>query len=256
MLRRPGFASCPALLPKRASHRSKRHRSIGGTVRIAVIIPTLNEERVLQETLDSVFRELRDGDVVIVADGGSDDRTLDLAKRCEIVTSIRGRGCQLDAGAQRAIVLGADLLFFLHADSHLPVGLREHLAKAQPKIGGGCLIHFAKAPKLLAFGARLINWRTRRFKMPLGDQGQFATRAAYLASGGFPHWPVLEDTKFRARLARLGPLTILPLAVRTNSRRFQQRGVVRTVVTNWTIWTLYVFGASPKYLATLYRNIR
>jgi len=225
-------------------------------MRIAIIIPTLNEERALGKTLDSVRAELGDGDLIVIADGGSQDGTLDLVEDCEVISAPRGRGSQLDAGARRAIELGAEMLLFLHADSHLPAGSRQQLIAADPQVGGGFLIEFNGGPNILRWGARLVNWRTRRFRHPLGDQGQFATADAYLCSGGFPHWPILEDTEFRQRLEKLGPLTILPLAISTDSRRFQQRGVVRTVVTNWTIWILFACGVSPQRLVSLYRNIR
>ena len=118
------------------------------------------------------------------------------------------------------------------------------------------MVHFADAPPLLRFGQRLVNWRTRRFKRPLGDQGQFATSQAYQRCGGYPQWPILEDTEFIARLSEIGPIDILTLPITTDARRFRSRGVVRTVLTNWTIWALHTCGIAPQRLARLYRNIR
>ena len=228
-------------------------------MQIAVVIPTLNEQSVLTETLLSVTRGLRNGDQIVVVDGGSDDQTLAIAghiDECHIVHAEKGRGKQLDAGAKRALELDVDLLLFLHADSTLPSGWRQAFERQTIEIGGGCLVHFRQAPPLLRLGERLVNWRTKRYQRPLGDQAQFATRRAYLQSGGYPHWPILEDTEFRKRLEKLGPLTIIPISVTTDTRRFTQRGVVRTVVTNWLIWLLHACGVNPRRLALLYRNIR
>ncbi len=228
-------------------------------MRIAVVIPTLNEERALSRTLASVQRQLKLDDFTVVVDGGSCDGTLEIAeitRNVEVLATARGRGVQLDCGARRAIALGADLLFFLHADSTMSEGLLDNLRRLDPHVGGGCLIQFAEAPKLLRIGRRLVNWRTRRFKRPLGDQGQFATSRAYQQCGGYPPWPILEDTEFIDRLSGVGAIDILPHPITTDARRFRSRGLVRTVLTNWTIWTLYACGVAPRRLAMLYRNIR
>jgi len=93
-------------------------------------------------------------------------------------------------------------------------------------------------------------------RTPLGDQAQFASRAAYDALGGFRSWPILEDLDFAWRLRRLGKPAILRGPAVTGARRFLQRGVLRTVSTNWLIWALYFCGVGPARLARLYRNIR
>ncbi len=227
-------------------------------MRLAVIIPTLDEEIGLEACLISIIEELHPDDLVVVADGGSVDATTAIAHRfgALVVAAPRGRGPQLERGAREAISSGADLLLFLHADSRVPRGLRQALETCRAPIGGGCLVDFRNPPRGLRAGTRLVNWRTEKFHWPLGDQGQFARADAYDRSGGFPAWPILEDVEFIRRLKEIGELTIVPLAISTDSRRFEQHGVVRTVVINWLIWLLFALGVSPHRLGSLYRNFR
>ena len=227
-------------------------------MRIALIVPTLNEATHLAEALGEARAELGVDDVLIVTDGGSTDDTVEVAldRGAQVVEGPPGRGPQLDRGAREAIEHGAELLLFLHADSRLPDGWREAVERNAPSIGGGFLVRFDDPSALMRLGSRLVNWRTRRLQWPLGDQAQFVTADAYRSSGGFPHWPILEDTELLRRLRPLGPLHIVPLHVRTDARRFRRRGVIRTVVINWTIWLAHRCGVAPERLARWYRDVR
>lgn len=227
-------------------------------MRLALIVPTLDEGDHLADALDEARVELRPDDLVIVTDGGSSDATISLARAAgaEVVAGPAGRGTQLDRGARRAIERGAEVLLFLHADSRLPPGWRDAVERAAPSVGGGFLVEFDSESWLLRLGTRLVNWRTQRLRWPLGDQAQFITAQAYRDVDGFPPWPILEDTELLRRLKPLGPLHIVPLRVRTDARRFQHRGVVRAVVLNWAIWLAHRCGVAPERLARWYRNIR
>ncbi|HVS16025.1 MAG TPA: TIGR04283 family arsenosugar biosynthesis glycosyltransferase [Thermoanaerobaculia bacterium] len=228
----------------------------------AIVIPTLDEEAVLAETLDRVRLHLRAaaGDFLVVTDGGSRDRTVDLARAAgaQVVVGPPGRGGQLARGARHALERGASALLFLHADTRLPEGARDRVLACleQGAAGGGFLVSFAPATPSLRLGARLVAARTRWLQVPLGDQAQFAGAEAYARSGGFPDWPLLEDVELLRRLKRVGRLAIVELPVETSSRRFARRGVVRTVTTNWLIWGLYAAGVRPRTLSRLYRQVR
>ena len=91
-----------------------------------------------------------------------------------------------------------------------------------------------------------MNLRTRWLRSPLGDQAQFASRAAFEELGGYPEWPILEDLEFIRRLKRLGRVTILAPAVSTSARRFEDEGIARTLLRNWLIFALYYAGVSPR----------
>lgn len=218
------------------------------------MVPTLDEEPALRQHLPSAIAA---ADEVIVSDGGSSDRTREVAASlgARVVTGPAGRGAQLNRGAAAT---DAEILLFLHADTTLPSGAADAVrtAIAQGCCGGGFRVRFEPSRPLFRFGAAIANMRTRITRVPLGDQAQFVTRDAFARLGGYREWPLLEDLDFARRLKREGRVAMLPLAVATSARRFVRRGAVRTVATNWLIWTLFLCGVSPERLARLYRDVR
>lgn len=226
-------------------------------MRLAIVIPALDEEESLRRNLPAA---LAVADEVIVSDGGSADRTAEVARElgARVVTGPAGRGGQLNRGAAAALQGGAEILLFLHADTTLPDGgaARVREAVSAGACGGAFLIRFDADRPLQRLGSRLVNWRTRKLRVPLGDQAQFATRETFERLGGFRDWPILEDFDFMLRLRREKRMVVIEAEVVTNSRRFLEQGTVRTVATNWLIWLLFLLGVSPHRLARLYRQIR
>lgn len=223
-------------------------------MRLAIVVPTLDEEDTVRRYLPAA---LAVADEVIVSDGGSADGTVAVARGlgARVVEGAPGRGGQLNRGAAAAT---ADVLLFLHADTTLPEdgGERIREAVARGTSGGAFLLRFDVDRPMQRLGSRLINWRTRRLRVPLGDQAQFATRETFDRLGGFRDWPLLEDLDFALRLRRLPGFTLIEEPVTTGARRFVEQGAVRTVATNWLIWLLFLCGVSPHRLARLYRQIR
>lgn len=225
-----------------------------GSPTIAILIPALDEEENLRIRLPAL---LGVADEVVVSDGGSRDATARVAAElgARVVTGPPGRGGQLNRAAAAA---SAEVFLFLHADSSLPPGaldrVREALAKGAD--GGAFLVSFDSRRRALRLGARLINLRTRLTHAPLGDQAQFVTRHAFEALDGYREWPILEDLDFIRRLRRHGRLAILPDHVTTSARRFETRGIARTITVNWVIWILYCLGVSPLRLGRLYHHVR
>jgi rSAM/selenodomain-associated transferase 2 len=223
-------------------------------MRLAIIVPTLDEEDTIRRHLPAA---LAVADEVIVADGGSADNTVAVARAlgAHVIAGPPGRGGQLNRGAAAA---RADVLLFLHADTTLPARgverIREAVAAGAP--GGAFYLRFDVDRPTQRLGSRLINWRTRWLRVPLGDQAQFATRETFDRLGGFRDWPILEDLDLALRLRRLPGFTLIAEPVTTGARRFVEQGAVRTVATNWLIWLLFLCGVSPQRLARLYRQIR
>ena len=227
-------------------------------MRLAIVMPVLQEAPRVRAAIDAARPHCDD---LVVVDGGSSDRTAELAAAAGVrVRTVprAGRGLQLRAGADLAIRAGADVLLFLHADTRLPPAARLDVERAVNcgAAGGGFLIDFEAAPPLLRRGRILVDLRTRWLRLPLGDQAQFVTAAAYAASGGFADLPILEDLDFIRRLRRQGPISVVKRRATTSSRRFAERGVVRTVATNWLIWSLFAAGVKPARLAGLYPLVR
>jgi len=120
----------------------------------------------------------------------------------------------------------------------------------------GVEVRFDDPRPIFALGARIVNLRTRLWRAPLGDQAQFVTRASFLALEGFREWPILEDLDLIRRLRRRGPIAIVRPPATTGARRFVERGIARTIGTNWVIWALFLAGVAPSRLARLYPHIR
>jgi rSAM/selenodomain-associated transferase 2 len=223
---------------------------------VAIVVPTLDESAAVARFLPAALAQCSE---VIVSDGGSRDDTTRRAAAlgARVITGEPGRGGQLNRGAAAA---GRPILLFLHADTLLPEDGVAQVAAAieSGALGGAFCIAFDRDGPLYRFGARMVNRRTRRFHLPLGDQGQFAHRAVFEALGGFRSWPILEDLDFARRLARHAGrrFAVIERPVLTSARRFVERGPVRTVATNWLIWALFFAGVSPHRLARLYRHIR
>lgn len=223
-------------------------------MKLAIVIPTLNEEQALGELLGKV-RSM--ADEVCVSDGGSSDATVAIAEQLgvRVVQGEAGRGVQLNRGARAT---EAEILLFLHADTLLPPQAAGRVRQAieSGAVGGGFRVGYDDRRSVLRLGNRLIGLRTRLTGCPLGDQAQFVTRDAFEALEGFRDWPILEDLDFIRRLKRYGKVVVVAEAVTTSARRVLAQGVVRSVTTNYLIWILYFLGVSPHRLARLYRHIR
>ena len=220
--------------------------------RISVIVPTLNEQPCLAATLDAVA--LAPGDELIVVDAGSTDGTPDIARRytSQVYQGPRGRARQMNHGARRA---QGDGLLFLHADTLLPADGLDAVRRAlqQPGTVGGAfrlsITPATPALRLVAWGANL---RSRFGRLPYGDQALFVCRRVFDDLGGYDDVPFMEDVRLVQALRHRGRLTLLPQAVATSGRRWQQGGVLLTTVRNIILMALYFCGVRPATLKRWY----
>ena len=217
---------------------------------VSAVIPTLNEEDRIGATIDAA---LSAGVAeVIVADGGSSDRTTEVAAGhgARVIRVDGTRGAQLNRGAEAAT---HDAVVFLHADTHLPVGAAAAVEEAirSGALFGGFQIAFLEQSWRLRWVAFMINARTRITRAPWGDQAQFVARAAFLADGGYRDIPIMEDYELARRMTRR---RVLPMKVRTSGRRFMEKGVLRSSALNWLIIAAWHLGVPPERLARWYRG--
>ena len=218
--------------------------------RLSIVIPALNEAAGIRRALQALAPLRRRGHEVIVVDGGSNDGTPQLAAElCDrLVVSTPGRARQMNAGARAA--RGA-ILLFLHADTSLPPLADRAVTDALAgKLWGRFDVRIEGRHRLLAVIAWSMNLRSRLSGIATGDQAIFVRRAAF---PGFPEIPLMEDIAFSKAMKRRGAPACLRLRVRTSGRRWEARGVLRTVLLMWRLRLEYALGADPARLARRYR---
>ncbi|MDE2026976.1 MAG: TIGR04283 family arsenosugar biosynthesis glycosyltransferase [Candidatus Omnitrophica bacterium] len=222
---------------------------------ISIIIPVYNEEAVIDRTLSAL--PFGKGIEVIVVDGQSEDRTMEIVSRYLVksLTSFRSRAIQMNAGA--AVAQG-DILLFLHADCLLEkVGLKAIEKYVSLNFVGGCFTHKIDSPK------RIYRWievsghlRAELFKIFYGDQAIFVRRDIFERMGGFKTVPLFEDVIFSRRLRHLGKTIILDNPATVLPRRWEKGGLVKTMVLNWLLSLGFILGVPTERLARFYKNVR
>jgi rSAM/selenodomain-associated transferase 2 len=223
--------------------------------RLSVVLPVLNEAAGLGDALQALEPLRARGADIIVADGGSSDRSAALATAggAHVVNALRGRALQMNAGAAQAT---GDVLLFLHADTRLPAdadALISQALAAGAQVWGRFDVAITGRPRMLRLIAALMNLRSRLTGIATGDQAMFMTRAAFAAVGGFPAQPLMEDIEMSRRLLTLSRPACLRARVQTSGRRWESRGVWRTMLLMWRLRFAYWRGAAPERLADLYR---
>lgn len=222
-----------------------------GAQRLSVIVPALNEAPGIGAALQALAPLRARGHEVIVVDGGSEDRTREIAAPlCDrLVVAQRGRAVQMNAGARAA---RGDALVFLHADTRLPeYADKEIVGCLEKHLWGRFDVAIEGRHRLLPVIARAMNLRSRLTGIATGDQAIFVRREAF---AGFPDIALMEDVAFSTAMKRRGPPACLRSRVLTSGRRWESRGVLRTVALMWRLRLLYFLGARPEALARRYER--
>ncbi|MCG8585197.1 MAG: TIGR04283 family arsenosugar biosynthesis glycosyltransferase [Pirellulales bacterium] len=219
---------------------------------LSVIIPTLNESPRLADAIDAAWH-LNPHEVIVV-DGKSDDDTpvIGRASPCTFVESTRGRGFQLNVGANAA---SGDVLLFLHVDCRLAAQASRQISAALEDP----TVHLGGFRQRIDSNAWVYRWiekgnaaRLRWRGVAFGDQGIFVRRAFFAELGGFPELPIMEDLAFMKRARRTAWPRLLPGPLQVSARRWQQHGVVRQTLRNWYLQAAYAVGVPVERLVTHY----
>jgi rSAM/selenodomain-associated transferase 2 len=231
---------------------------------ISIIIPVLNEELMIGRTLQNILNILHiqpTGSLpcqIIVVDGGSHDRTLEIVKSfpVEVLQVTGGRAVQMNEGAKIAT---GEILLFLHGDTLLPADFADWVTKiinTPGAIAGAFRLKINSSQPLLRLIEILVNVRSHYGQLPYGDQAIFLRAETFRKIGGFPLMPIMEDFVLIRQLGKMGKIAIAPVAVITSERRWQKLGICQTTLINQLMIIGYWSGVSPKKLAKWYRKQR
>jgi len=227
---------------------------------LSIIIPARNEAGNIARALGPLQAMRRRGREVIVVDGGSCDDTIRCAEPLadRVLVTEPGRARQMNAGA--AVARG-ETLWFVHADTIAPEDADYVLLDA---IACGCAwgrfaVHLSGEERhpLLSLVARMMNLRSCLTGIATGDQGIFIGRRVFEAVDGFPEMPLMEDIEISRRLKAVAARpACLAAPITTSSRRWEENGIVRTILLMWGLRIAFFLGADPAWLARCYRGIR
>jgi rSAM/selenodomain-associated transferase 2 len=222
---------------------------------ISVIIPTLNEECDIAQTL-RLLREHRPREIIVV-DGGSTDATCQRASEADLlIHSGPGRAEQMNRGAELA---RGDILLFLHADCFLEPGalLEVEDRLRLPRVSAGCFTMSVRASgSLYRLLGSCATARVRLTGLAYGDQGLFLRRELFRRLGGFPPLAFMEDVFFSRRLRRCGQVAVVPKRIFVSARRWQRTGLIRQTLRNWALTALAAGGINPNWLSAFYPAVR
>jgi rSAM/selenodomain-associated transferase 2 len=226
---------------------------------LSVIIPTLNEADNIKELINCIKNENINCEIII-SDADSSDRTREIAasQGAKIVNSQKAsRGLQLNRGAE---IASAPILLFLHADSNLEESalrsLVTRMEQRSEKVGGCFSLEIKSEHPLLKFISWSSNLRAKYLNLIFGDQGIFIKKEVFESLGGFPEIELMEDWEFSKKLAKTGELLFLDKKIYTSARRWEEYGVLKTILLMHKIKILYLFGYSPEKLKQIYRDAR
>ena len=223
------------------------------SVQLSIIVPALNEAGCIRELLRQLQALRAQGHEVIVVDGGSCDATVALAQPLvdQLLPAPAGRALQMNIGAQAA---RGRVLWFVHADTRVPDKAAPVIIESVAHAAGWGRfdVRLSGDRLLLRLVERMMNWRSRFTGIATGDQGIFVTRELFERVGGFTAMPLMEDIDLSRRLKREQRPLCLRDTLTSSSRRWEQKGIVRTIALMWVLRLAYFLGVPPARLAMHY----
>ena len=219
---------------------------------LSVIIPTLNESNSLSDALQALFATMgKDAEFeIILCDGGSRDDSLEQADHfpVTILNTSRGRAQQMNAGARQA---RGEWLVFLHVDTRLPDSWMSDINNCG-SAWGRFDVRLSGTHWLFRVIEQAMNYRSRITAVATGDQVLFFRRDFFWHIGGYPDIPLMEDIAISKSARSHERPACLPQRVITSSRRWERKGIIRTMLLMWSLRLAYWLGVKPETLHRLY----
>lgn len=218
-----------------------------------IIIPTFNEEDKVQACLMRLQGLREQGFEVIVADGGSVDKTPQLVEgHCDqFISARKGRAAQMNAAALQA---KGEMIFFLHVDTRLPEKFSELISsiEADTFCWGRFDVQLSGQHWSFRMIESMMNLRSRLSGIATGDQVIFMSKKLYHKVGGYPEIELMEDIAMSRRLKNIRSPLCMPQKVLTSSRRWERNGIISTIIKMWWLRFSYFIGIDPAKLARQY----
>lgn len=225
--------------------------------KILIIIPVLNEQRVLEENFSAYekIRSLKNDHYhvsLIFVDGGSHDKTIEVLKKKDfkVIISGAGRAKQQNFGA--SYVNDFDTVIFLHADTYFVNALENYMDYVLKGGWGFFKLQLSNNGFIYRMIAKTINWRSLICKRATGDQVLFFSRAIYEELSGFKQIALMEDIEITSRARKISSPRIGPYDVQTSARRWEKNGPIKTIVSMWFFQMCFAFGVSSERIADWY----
>lgn len=223
---------------------------------ISIIIPTLNEEKTIANTIKNLENLIGDKEIIVVDGGSSDNTVLEASKYANVVKSKMGRSFQMNSGAK---IAKGEIFWFVHSDSIIQENSLIQIENAISKgyIGGGFHLYFYDLnTKFMKFVQVTSNMRGKFLKLIYGDQGIFVRKDVFEKLGGFPEIEIMEDWEFSLMIKKHGKTCLINAPIGTSARRFKKGGELKTLLLMHKLKILYTLGVSPKELVKIYREAR
>ena len=222
---------------------------------LSIVVPVLNEALALPALFDRLLPLSRHGCEVLFVDGGSTDESVAMIECAgfKVVNSQPGRARQMNAGEAQA---NGQTVLFLHADTELPSGAVEcvHQALAGGLHRWGRFDVCISGPHwMLRVVGHMMNLRSRWTGIATGDQAMFMTRMVFDSVGGLPDQALMEDIELSKRLLSRSHPACIRHCVNTSGRRWETRGVWRTIFLMWRLRWGYWRGVPVGLLARAYQ---
>ena len=226
-------------------------------MKISIIIPTYNEAENIKKLISYLLCIQQKKNIeIIVADGGSTDNTIDLAKEngaLAIISTIKGRAGQMNQGVNIAT---GDVFYFIHADSKPPLTYFKDIENAISK-GFNCGCYRSKFDssnfmlKINAFFTRLNVLFCRG-----GDQTIFVTKALFEKVGPYKsEMLIMEDYDFLERIRKQGKFKLFNKATVFSARKYDENSWLKVQKANLKIVRMYKNGKSQEEMLDTYKRM-